>query len=227
MVKGKTFRSIVFLGNSLKETLDVKDNISTISSVKVFQTQNVDEVQQIISMSRKTAVIIDASSFLESIGQRKIAGNFKYYYLDWKNTKRPESIIEKIELYLFGKINIFKQGLYVEPEVETITSQHFFTLLEFKKEGWKPVISSHEKMENISEIIGKNWDSFLNEIIISGHQIKNMKEIFLDTTSYYEVIFPVIQNEKIQRICIIHVNIKEEVEEIIKKTKSFLASITT
>jgi hypothetical protein len=241
------FKTIVFFGITDEKSFSLKHSLAHLPFIKVFQTTTIDEIKQIIDMSSKTAIVTDNLVALEKIKETVFSDGkdkARKYYFDWememdqatstllginkitilKTQKIPEAV-ERLELYLFGKVNIFSKGNYNPTKVDAEEGNKFFTLLERIDGNWKVVASSHEKEDDISMVLGKDWNQFLGQTVQQVEAIKQPSEVKLSLKPFYEIIYPHFQNDIIHKLSIIHLSIDAHSEEDLTKIRSFLQNI--
>lgn len=246
--KTSSFKSVIFFGVTDKRSLAYKETLSKITLVKVFLISSLDEMQQIIDMSEKTVILTDNNEALEflikfSFDKKKPS---RRYHLDWEGKlalkdssalsvnkisviKASESgaIDEKIELYLFGRVKIFELGVFVASnnQVSEIKAQNFFTYLACSEAKWKIVVSSHEKEDNISSILGKNWEEFIDKLTSQAKSITGPVEDEVGDKSYYEIVYPYYFQGEIKKMCVIHFKVDGNFQFNKQKILNFLSSI--
>lgn len=245
----KIFKSVVFFSSVQEKSKAFKALLSEINFIKVFSTDSLDETQQIVDMSQRTAILLDS---MESLGSSMVQelsnknGQYRKFYLDWElestdnffkqlgplkitciSSKELSSAIERVELYLYGKVNIFNNKNYVEPKVEPVNplGKALFTHLTEGPTGWKVLVSSHEREENVNEVIGVDWNILLSKILKQADKLSQPKEEKIESASSYQIIFPHIVEGKVRRLSIIHLPIDAKIEENVGRIRSFLQSV--
>lgn len=243
----KVFKSVILFNCQRERSTDLKNSLSGPGTIKVFQTKNLDEVCQIVEMSNRTAILIDSYSIAETLGSvnLEVKNNlYRRYLLDWElsiskpariqlnskgittiSFKELTPVIEKMEIYLFGKVNIFNKKDFVEPKGQSEQiGKAFFTLIDLSHDQGRVLLSSHERENNISEVLGKNWDTFLLETLESAGSFTLPVEEILDNQQFYQIIFPHTKSNP-RKISIVHVLCDEKLPENLLRVKAFLASI--
>lgn len=244
------FKTIVLFSPKHQKTLDFKANLEGIKYIKLFQTSIVDEVQQLIDMSEQSVIIVDdevqANKIFKGTLNKKLA-RFKKYYLNLYltlpkvtqntfmdqeytviNSEEIETITERVELYFFGKTNIFSQ--HDSPpekpaEKGSFLKKGFFTHLEKVGSDWRLLVSSHEADDEISERLGVNWDKHLQEILDATSDGMELKENRLETSNYQELVFPYFKNGKLSKLSIVHLSIDEDFAKNLIAIHSFLGNL--
>ncbi|HXH75332.1 MAG TPA: hypothetical protein VNJ08_10230 [Bacteriovoracaceae bacterium] len=244
------YKVIIFFATKSNGSMDFKIRLEQIKFIKVFATNDIDEVQQIIDMSEKAVILVDdeiAANKLFKATLNKTKSQFKKFYLNWYmnvtrdikeklleynytaiDSEEMDLAIERVELYLFGRIAIFKKADYV-PEVEVKKENQltkgYFTHLERYDRSWKILISSHESDDEINEVLGVSWDVHRDKIVREAIHMAGPSEVRLESSPYHEVIFPHIENGKVSKLSIVHVNIDENYAESIMNTYKFLQAL--
>jgi hypothetical protein len=248
-MKDSRFKSVIFFGISEQPSHLLIQSIKAFEGAKVFSTPHYDELLQIIDMSSKAVIITDNLKPLKHLIDHPLQGKkrfFRVYHADWlkslskieqekllsskitvfKSTDKQQ-VLDKIELYLFGKVNVFKSGYFEEtaPLFKSDETRSFFTMMELSAGGWKVVTSSHEREEEISELIGKNWETFLEDVLAKAHTFNQIVENKIWNKPYFEIIFPHWSGEKIHKVSIVHLSLDEKLSQNLEKVKKFLQSI--
>jgi hypothetical protein len=244
------FKSIILFHLKHAESEDLKTQLATLANVKVFNTTTLDEIQQIVDMSSKSAIICDDDEALETLKDNEFKskrGLYRKYFINWDmnmsnlecskvgesnvtvlRSKKIKPILNKFELYLYGKINIFNRHDYKDDEkyeFDSATYQKFFTLLEYEEQNWHVVISSHEREDLINTVLNKNWEALLDNIINIAPTITKPLESVNPNSSYYEIVHPHKKEGKINQITIVHLIKCPDLKNNILKVREFLKSI--
>jgi hypothetical protein len=244
------FKTIILFSPRNEKTLAFKAKLEGIKYIKLFQTTVVDEVQQVIDMSDQSVILADdeveANKIFKGTLNKKRA-RFKKFYLNWFltlpkmsrdtfldqeytliNSEEIDTVVERVELYFFGKVNIFSKR-DAPPEVEVDKKSFFrkgyFTHLEKGRNEWKILVSSHEADDEISEMLGKNWDRYLENLLYSASDRMPMQETRLDSADYQEIVFPHFAEGKLQKISVVHVAVDEDFAKNIISVHSFLKTL--
>lgn len=240
------FKTIIFYGVKDEKSISLKQSFSHCDFIKVFQTSGIDEIKQILDMSSKSAVVTDDLDALERIKEDVLSGTkgkLRKYYFDWDlkmsstassnlsldkvtvlKTPNVEDVLGRLELYLFGKIHVVKDKSF-NPRSESEEGNNFFTLLEFVDGSWKVMASSHEKEDDVGDLLGKDWNQFLNQTKDNAQTIIRPSENKLTQKPFYEIIYPHFQNDVIHKLSIVHLNMDDQSEENLKKIRLFLQNI--
>jgi hypothetical protein len=202
-----------------------------------------------VDMSSKTAVLVDNLHTMQALKNYDIKSNkglYKKIFLDWdtkiNKTSMQEFLLnkftvvqgdnqvtiqERIELYLFGRIGVMErnQDIGSSQKEEMEFNKGFLTILELKDDSWKMILSTHEKNDDISHLIGKEWHNFLADTTAKAHLLKDPLETKLLNHPFYEIIHPYQINGKIAKLTIVHLNTKDNSEDNIQKIRQFLRTM--
>lgn len=244
------FKNIILFSPTNEKTTQLKDKLQAIKFIKVFVTDIIDEVQQIIDMSDKAVILVDdditANKVFKATLNKKKA-RFKKFYMNWYPTISKamsenvfeqdftliyspdvDSVIDRVELYLFGRANIFNNPNYsaeAEPEKKVLFKKGYFTHLENINGIWKILISSHETDDEIDEMLGKNWDAYLQSLLKKANDLDTLTEAKLETAAFHELVYPHKENGKINKLSIVHLNLDEHFASNIMNIHGFLKNL--
>jgi hypothetical protein len=229
------------------KTESLKIMLQEWQRVQTFQSSDIDEVRQIVDMSLRSAILIDNAAAIPFALKENLTsktGLFRKYYLDWDRgmdrqtmkflssnvvtTLKPHDIpqvMEKTELYLFGKVNIFNSKEGGEEKDQEQLGKAFFTHLEAVPSGWKTLISTHEAEANVSSIIGLDWEEFLEETLSMVDKLASVKEEKLMHKQYYQVIYPHKYNGVLRKLSIVHLAYDQRIQDNLNRLMAFLQSI--
>lgn len=245
----RDFTSILFLGSFYDRTKQLKASLSHFPFLKTFESSHLDEARQIIDMSTKTVVLVDNENALQILLKYSLAdtkGSYKVFYVDWDfvidkdrsaslktngitviKSKEFPPVYERLEMYLYGKTNVFEKHGFLNSDQKIPDHGHkgFLTIIEVIDYKWRMVASTHEQINNIDQVIGKNWKNFLDETLTKAHLLTEPQETQLDDKPYLEIITPYIRDDKVWKISISHINTETTTDVSIDKIKSFLQSI--
>ncbi len=198
-------------------------------------------------MSDKAVILVDdeiaANKIVKSTFNKKKA-RYKKYYLNWYLTLAKEVrenlvqrdftlinsdeiafVKERVELYLFGKVNVFSRpDLPPESTEKTLFKKGYFTHLEKADGKWRILVSSHETDDEINDILGKNWDTYLEKLLLDEISLNKLIETRLET-DFHEMIYPHLVDGKLKKLSIVHVNTEGEYLENIMGIHSFLQKL--
>jgi len=244
-----SFKNVIYYKTTLeKSDAFARDYLKDLSYLKFFKTSILNEVLQIVEVSSRTTIMVDnEEAAIEFVGNKlqNRKGHYRVYLIDWdlKLTKtrrdffrlhditplykiEQHKVMEKIELYLFGKVNIFK--LEAEDKFEIyhpVATKSFFTQLQLQNGEWRVILSSHEREDNIGKILGKDWENFMDDILLDANNITNMSIERLEGKPFFELIYPHIKNNQAYKLSIIHLNAGTDWEANLEKIKTFLEGI--
>ncbi len=244
------FKTIILFSPRNENTTVFRVQLDSINYIKIFETSIVDEVQQIVDQSERAIILVDdevaANKIFKATINKKVA-RFKKYYINWFNTmgksiqqelfeqnftvinsEDVHTVIERIELYFFGKTKIFDNA---QPPVDTDRDKKshlkkgYFTHLEKRENGWKVITSSHEAEDEINTILGKNWDMYLDDTLSIVPGLKTFSEVRLDAAPFHEIVYPHFKDGKMKRISIVHVSIDGDFVDNIMNVQKFLETM--
>jgi hypothetical protein len=240
----KNFKSVVFFQRSHPSSESLLNSLKLNQSIKIFQTHSAEEIVQIIPMSDRTAIICDGITSTEAISSTTVIHNsaVQVFFIDWDRhqtkqlvnllsqrgistlTDNNETILEKIEFFLFGKIRIFsrrensvKDGLDYKPA--------YFTLFKIQNDICKPAASSHEKEKRIDEIIGSEWEELRHEVLCNPKQFNIPLKQLTRNQLYVQLIHPHYKDGTLEKISIVHIYNDESFEVSLNRVNMFLKSI--
>jgi hypothetical protein len=241
------FISVVFFEAVHPQSLLLKSTLSNSTLVKIFTASGKDEIQQIVNMSERTVIVSDLNDLRNlRVREGDIAGlgHSRKYFLDWKlapgapaqvsigedgvciiKTNDPSIPIEKFELYLFGCINVFSRPTFVEPTFsKNQNGKYFFTHFSLVGDRWKTIISTHEREKNISELLGKDWEKLVTEVLADAPNYKKIREEVLNKP-FYQSIYPHFIDGKLKKLTIAHLVYNAQVQENLARFYKFLETL--
>lgn len=242
------FKSVIFFACTNEKTELFKNRLSSLGYIKIFETPIVDELQQIIDMSEKAVIVVDddvaANKMFKATINKKMA-RFKKFYLNWYDSlaktlgeklhEQEFSIIyssdvsvavERLELYFFGKVNVFnnsRKGTEIEQKPHFKTG--YFTHLERNDRKWRVLVSSHEKDDEINKMLGKNWDLYLQNVLIDAADLKAPIEMKIEPAPFHEMVYPHIVDGKVKRLSIVHVRLDDNFVSNLMSIHKFLQTM--
>lgn len=226
----------------------IKNKLQEVPGIKVFVSNHLDELQQIVDMSVKTAILMDQPAKIGEFMEGHISrdkGLFRKYFIDW-NGKLPKedvsklsrfnvstikalsenAVIDKVELYLSGKVTISRNKATGVSFNEGFTiSKGYFTHIKFEENDWNTMLSSHELEEDMMYILGQDWDSYMSEAISTVSASKKIVSKMLKGGQLYEILYPHMVDNQLAKISIVHLKTNDPYDEMIHKVKSFLGKI--
>lgn len=241
------FKTIILFRPRHEKTLELKTKLEGIKYIKLFQTSIVDEVQQLIDMSEQSVIIVDdeiqANKIFKGTLSKKLA-RFKKYYLNLYltlpkvtqnifmdqdytvvNSEEIDSVIERVELYFFGKSRVFENP-ETPPEKASGNSlfakKAFFTHVKKLNFGWSTLVSSHESNDDINDVLGVNWDRYLGELLEKATDGMELQEKRMDDSNYQELIYPYYKDGRLSKLSIVHLLVDEDFAKNLLTIYSFL-----
>lgn len=241
------FKNIIFFSTNGENSSLFKTRLEGINSIKIFKTTDVDEVQQIIDQSEKAVLLVDnevsAVKLFKATLNKKTA-HFKMYYLNWDlvmekevreniieknftivNSEDVDAAYERVELYFFGRVNVLNNPDVASSDKKSQFKKGYFTHLERLENKWRILTSSHEADDEINQVLGKNWDTYLETLLEDGAHLKEMFERKLDSALYHELVYPHLENGKVKKLSIVHVKLDNHFVENIMVIHKFLKEL--
>lgn len=243
------FKTIVMFGCTHEKTNELKLALLEKETSKVFQSSKVDEIGQILDMSNRTAILVDnvnAALRLLSFNMRAKNRYFRMYILDWDATVDRNTVgslgsrgvstiraselapvIERMEIYLNGKVSILHKQDLIETKMDEkgFIGKAFFTMIEMAPSKGRLLISSHERENDVNELIGINWDMLLSDVIENASTYLKPQETTLENKSYCEIIYPHRINGQLTKMSIVHLAIDPKFQENHQRVMIFLQSM--
>lgn len=229
--------TVLFFKYKSPEKKNFHPLLKTDPDINVFNVTVYDELEQILLQTKKFIIIVDSITALDDI--MKVSpklnaftgkvilnlehGSLKSYGFDVIKTHKDTEIVSNIELYFFGQVGLLgKKDKQVIPTSQSKNA--FFTLIKYTGAIPKIIISSHLKDENISRIIGENFQGVINNYIIKD--IALIDDLFTMTTkkNYYKYVYKVSQGLD-RALCIIHLRKDDDFEEKVEKLKGFVSTL--
>lgn len=248
---GQDFKTIVFFGAGDPQYDFIKEAFSSYSIVKVFKTGNVDELDQILKQSYKTAVllndllVIDKLKNLDATALKK--ANVRFYFLDHQKRltrdeidqlsyKKVSTLIneigvelrKKLELYLMGKsiyFHVQKSETGIGSETETVSAPKsmFFTHFKLENNVWNMAASTHEQELDIETILNRSWTVYYTELMKRAESITEIEQDPNFSEKFHAILYP---HPKIKALSLIHINKHEKnFDELKSKAIEFLNKI--
>lgn len=240
------FKSMVLFEASKEKTKSLSEDLKSWPQLKIFSTNLLDELEQIVHMSEQSALIFDDKIWVREALEDEIPRakhtKIRFYFIDWDSscdsalverlkassvyviqTDDPQLVKEKLELYFFGKIGVFNRREGTGQGSENILSKALFTHLLQVGPSWEVRLSSHERVPNIDSLLGENWDVLLKDLIGRAGQFQAPEERRL-ASNFYEIIYPHIKEEQ-KKLSIIHLKCDQNLDENLLKIRSFLQGI--
>jgi hypothetical protein len=252
MILGQEFKTVVFFGSRDPQYQYIREAFSLLSMIKVFRTDNVDELDQILRQSTKTAVLmndllsIDKLKNLDAGAIKK--ASIRFYFLDHQKRltreeidllsyRRVSTLIaengpelrKKLELYLLGKSNYFhiqtSSDNSIGSETETVSDQKsmFFTHFKHEVDGWNMVASTHEQELDIETVLNRSWTVYYTELIKRADSVTDIEQDPNFSDKFHAILFP---HPHIKGLSLIHINKQEKnFHELMQKAFDFLQKI--
>jgi len=243
------FKTVIFFSTENENTLKFKEELEKIKYIKIFTTNDVGEVQQIIDQSEKAVILVDhevAENKLFRATLNKKKARFKKFYINWYLTMAKdlveklsernitlirstdvESVFDRVEMYLFGKAKIFDNA-ETSPKAPASTlllKKGYFSHLEKQDHKWKILISSHETDDEVSKTLGLNWDKHMESILASSADFRELTETRLESSQFHELIYPHIVDGQLKKISIVHLNLDDNFVTTVVSIHKFLQSL--
>lgn len=243
------FKNIIFYKTTAPESRKFMESLKHIQYIRIFSPELVDEVQQIIDQSERAVILVDdevSAAKLHGATLHRKKAEFRKYYLNWNmkiapdftlflkthnfgiiNTEDEEEAVQRVELYLYGKADVFKNpnvdpGPYQKRE---LFKKAFFSLFELQGKSWKMLATSHEPEDAIDQILNFDWRDYLAKILREASHMKEGFDRRIPTSPYHEIIFPHFSEGKIKKLSVVHVAVDSDYATNILRIQQFLSEI--
>lgn len=249
---GRDFKTVVFFGSGDAHYEYIKGVYASYDAIKVFVTPHVDELDQILKQSNKTAVLINDVLSIDKLkaldaGAIKRA-SIRFYFLDHdKRLTRDEidklsykkvstlisesgpELRKRLDLYLMGRSTFFHvqtaSSNSVGSETETVSTYKpmFFTHFRFEENHWKMVASTHEQELDIETVLSRSWTVYYSELMKRADSIQEIEQDADFSTTYHSIIYP---HPKMRAISLIHIcKLDKNFQELVGKAFDFLQKV--
>jgi hypothetical protein len=246
------FKTIVFFGAGDPQYQFIHGAFASYDTVKVFRTGNVDELDQILKQSTKTAVLIndvlsmDKLKALDASAIKK--ASIRFYFLDHEKRlirdeidklsyRKVSTLIgetgkelrKRLELYLMGKSTFFhvqtasSDTIGSQTEIASNHKSMFFTHFRFENGTWNMVASTHEQELDIETALSTSWTNYYTELIMRAETIKEVEQDPNFSSKYHAIVYP---HPKIKALSLIHIcKLEKNFNELMLKAFDFLEKI--
>jgi hypothetical protein len=244
-----TFTSVILFAPKEEKTIALGASLSQFELIKVFTVLDKEEAQQIINMSNRTIVVFDKTredSVRLTASKTSERGLFRKYVVDWKvpveeekfffastgdkglttiTTNQVPELIEKFELYLFGCVKALEKNIYKDVKVSAGKfGSFFFSHFVLMGREWKMTVSTHEKENDISGIIGKDWEVLISTLKKNAGSYKRATEEVL-IKPYMQVVYPHFTDGKLRGLTLAHFPYNANVQSNLNLFYKFLETI--
>jgi hypothetical protein len=246
------FKTVVFFGGSDPQYQYISGAFASFSSLKVFITSNVDELDQILKQSYKTCVLVNDIMVFDKLKTLDAAvlkrANVRFYFLDHQKRltrdeidqlsyKKVSTLInedgpelrKKLELYLMGRTTFFHVQTTSQDNVgsqtETVSSHKamFFTHFRFENNSWKMIASTHEEELDIETVLNRSWTVYYTELLSRAHTILKVEQDPDFSAKFHAILYP---HPTKSSLSLIHINKTEKnFHELMTKALEFLQKI--
>ena len=246
------FKTITFFGAGDPQYDYIRDAFSSYESIKIFRSNNVDELDQILKQSSKSVVcindilVIDKLKALNAAGLKK--ANVRFYFLDHQKRltrdeindlsyKKVTTLIaeqgpelrKKFELYLMGKSTFFvvqkasSNSVGSETEGVTAPKSMFFTHFRYENGVWNMYASTHEQELDIETVLSRSWTVYQMELLQRARDIKEIEQDPNFSDTFHAIVYP---HPATKALSLIHINKNEKnFPELMTKALDFLTKI--
>lgn len=249
-MKDLVFRSIVFFGPKTPYFKLIQEDFSSHEFIKVFWTNNTDELDQILQQSVLTAIVTSDMDSIGSLSKENVVGHksagVRIYFLDEMQSlsrkqmsdlsfKRITTILtverhdlrRRLELFILGKYQLMTyKELKKQTESELPAKKSYFTHFRLNDEQWIAVASTHEQEKDIETFFQRSWSVYCLEVQERARHLKSFEIDANFNQDYQAIVFPHLYPDGRKALSIIHIKKNEaDFDELIEKALNFLVSI--
>lgn len=248
---GRTFKTIVFFGTNFSQFSYIKEAFTIYPVVKIFQTVNPDEIDQILHQSNVTAILINDRFYAGKLAEMNVLdlkeAGVRTYFLDdlglltkeeisqmslqrvttLQYVSRPE-LKTKLEMFILGKIQLGKykdkDGKEVIAPQETVYPRPtYFSHFKRNKDFWETVVSTHEQEREIEILFNRSWTVYCIDLLKRADDIKTMENDPNFSEKYHGIVFPHVTNGTLS---VIHIKKDHhDFDNVLQKALEFLSKI--
>jgi hypothetical protein len=241
------FNTIVFINCENSFVDQVKAELRIDQNLFVFVVHLSDELLQLINQSSKTFVILDKMQSLTILYGSNISKqankSIRYYFYDefFKlqdvdiaylkknsiynlNPNSMQNLINKVELFFYGKIKTLGQGHAIPIEQDPLKQKYYLTLISTSGQQHKIHISSHLAQSKISKIIGIDVETLIEDICINSGQYQALSEKEVEKSNFIQLIYPAWHNST-SKIAIVHLRKSDDLVQSKNKILSLVESL--
>jgi hypothetical protein len=248
-MKDYSFRSIVFFGSKTPYFKPIQKDFANYDFIKVFKTNNIDELDQILQQSVLTAIVVNDRDSIRSLTNQNVVGHkdagVRIYYLDVMGSlSRKEmsnlslnrvttikdvehnDLKRRLELFILGKYQLSTYKELKKSDDDPSSKKSYFTHFRLDDNQWVAIASTHEQEKDIETFFQRSWSVYCLEV---QEQAGKLSSFIIDpdfNNDYQAIIFPHHYPDGRKALSIIHIKKDEEnFEELTQKALSFLATI--
>ena len=243
----REFKTIVFYGAGISQYPFIKSEFAAYPSVRVFQTNIIDELGQILSQSSLTAILLGNLKHVSELSDGNLlslkAAGVRFYYLN-DGPKLPREEMERLsmlkittltalsELELRTKLEMFiltKQRLsekvQEKKDEDQGPKQSYFTHLKKLSGQWVIYVSTHEQEKEIEFLFGQSWTLYCMDLLAQAETYTARVEDPEFSAEYLSLIQPHEHEDKSQSLSVMHIKKDADFALTYQRALSFLAKI--